>query len=72
MDDLIQMVTERVGIPEEKARAAVELITNQLRSRLPGSLSGQFDSALSGGNGGGIPGGQRAGSQSQGQQRPNR
>lgn len=69
MDDLIKMVTERVGIPEDKARSAVELITNQLRSRLPSSLSGQIDSALGGNGGGMFRGGQQAGDQDQGQQR---
>ena len=52
MDDLIKMVTDRVGIPQDKARSAVELIVNQLKSRLPGPMAGQIESALSGGGGG--------------------
>jgi len=52
MDDLIKMVTERVGIPQDKARSAVELIVTQLKSRLPGPLAGQIESALSGSCGG--------------------
>jgi hypothetical protein len=63
MDDLIKMVTERVGIPQDKARSAVELIVSQLKSRLPGPLGSQIDGALSG-SGGGI-GGMMGGKQSQ-------
>jgi len=53
MDDIIKMVTEKVGIPQDKARSAVELVVSQLKSRLPGGLGGQIESALSGGSGGG-------------------
>lgn len=56
MDDLIKMVTDRVGIPQDKARSAVELIVGQIKSRLPGPVGSQIDNALSGGNGGGLGG----------------
>ena len=53
MDDLIKMVTDRVGIPQDKARSAVELILGQLKSRLPAPLASQVENALSGGGDGG-------------------
>ncbi len=52
MDDIIRMVSERIGIPPDKARSAVEIVVSQLKSRLPGQLGSQLDSALSGGAGG--------------------
>lgn len=52
MDDIIKMVAEKVGIPQDKARSAVEVVLSQLKSRLPGGLGGQIESALSGGTGG--------------------
>lgn len=48
MNELVKLVSERVGIPEDKARMAVELVLNQLKTRLPGPLAGQIDSALAG------------------------
>jgi hypothetical protein len=66
MDDLIKMVTDKVGIPQDKARSAVELIVSQLKSRLPGGLGGQIESALSGGGAAGGLGGMMGGAGSQG------
>jgi len=49
MDELIKMVTDRVGIPQDKARSAVEVVLNHLKGRLPGPVASQITSALSGG-----------------------
>ena len=58
MDELVKMVAQRIGVSEEQARTAVELVVGHLKNRLPGPLAGQIDGALSGKGGlGGILGG---------------
>lgn len=52
MNELIQQVTQRTGLSEDKARAAVETVVNYLKQKLPGPLGSQIDSALAGGSGG--------------------
>ena len=52
MDELVKMVAARTGIPEDKARMAVELIVQHLKGKLPEPLAGQIDAALTGGGGG--------------------
>jgi hypothetical protein len=48
MDELVKMVAQKVGVSDDKARMAVELVVNHLKGRLPGGLGGQIDSALQG------------------------
>ena len=55
LDELVKMVAQRIGISEDQARSAVELIVSQLKTKLPAPLAGQIDSALSG-QGGGLGG----------------
>jgi hypothetical protein len=57
MDELVKLVAAKTGIPEDKARMAVELVVQHLKGRLPGGLGSQLDSALSGEGGGGALGG---------------
>jgi hypothetical protein len=45
---LIDQVTQRVGIPPEKAQAAIETVVGYLKEHLPGSLGSQLDNAVSG------------------------
>jgi hypothetical protein len=58
MDEIVRMVAQRIGVSEDKARTAVELVVNQLKGKLPGPIAGQIDSALSGQSGaaGGLGG----------------
>lgn len=49
MDEIVQQVSQRTGIPEDKARQAVEIVINQLKGRLPGPIASQLESALAGG-----------------------
>lgn len=51
MDEIVKLVSQRAGIPEDKARTAVETVVAQLRQRLPAPIAGQLDSALTGGGG---------------------
>ncbi|MBV9957766.1 MAG: hypothetical protein JO360_05060 [Acidobacteria bacterium] len=46
MDELIQRVTERTGLPEDKARAAVDTVVGFLKEKLPAPIAGHVDSAL--------------------------
>ena len=57
MDELIQQIVARTGIGEDKARMAVDLVLQHLKGRLPGPVSAQLDSAISGGGSGGGLGG---------------
>lgn len=49
--DLVQLVVERAGIPEDKAETAVNVVLQQLKTRLPAPVGGQIDSLLQGGEG---------------------
>lgn len=53
MDEIVQQVAQRAGIPEDKARMAVQTVLSQLEQRLPGPIAAQLRSYLSGGGGGG-------------------
>ena len=48
MDELVQQLTSRVGLSEDQARQAVELVLNQLKQHLPGPIGQQLDGLLSG------------------------
>jgi hypothetical protein len=49
MDALINMVVQRTGLSEDKARAAVDTVVGFLKERAPAGLSGQIDSLVAGG-----------------------
>ena len=48
MDTLVNMVAQRTGLSEDKARAAVETVVGFLKQRAPAGLSGQIDALVSG------------------------
>ena len=48
MQQLINQVTQRTGIPEDKARAAVDTVVGYLKEHLPGPIASQLDGAMSG------------------------
>jgi hypothetical protein len=52
MQQLINQVTQRTGIPEDKARAAVDTVVGYLKEHLPGPVASQLDGAISGEGGG--------------------
>jgi hypothetical protein len=56
MNELIQQVTQRTGLSEDKARETVETVVSYLKQKLPGPLSAQIDSVLEGGGVGGALG----------------
>lgn len=48
MDELVNTLSQKTGLPEDKARVAVETVVNYIKSKLPESVAGQVDSALTG------------------------
>ena len=55
MDELVKAVSERTGLSEAQARAAVETVISLLKSRLPAPVASQIDSFLAGdGSTGGL------------------
>ena len=53
MDEIIQQVVQRTGIPEDKARMAVQVVLDQLEKKLPGPIASQLREHLGGGSSGG-------------------
>jgi hypothetical protein len=47
MDELIKMLTEKTGLPDDKARVAAETVIGFLKERLPRSVGEQLNTALS-------------------------
>jgi hypothetical protein len=54
MDELVNLVVQKTGISQDDARKAVEVIVNELKTKLPGPISSHIDSFLSGGLSGGM------------------
>lgn len=48
LDQLTAAVSQRTGLPPEKAQAAVEAVISQLKSRLPAPIAAHIDALLSG------------------------
>jgi uncharacterized protein (DUF2267 family) len=54
MDELINLVSHKAGLSQDDARKAVEVVVNELKSRLPGPIASHLDSFLAGGMSGGV------------------
>ncbi|MDQ2669343.1 MAG: DUF2267 domain-containing protein [Gemmatimonadota bacterium] len=52
MDELVNQVAQRTGLAPDKARTAVDTVLGFLKTRLPGPIASQLDSAVSGGGAG--------------------
>ena len=48
MEELIKLVSQRAGISEGQAKAAVETVLGFLKDKLPAPIAGQIDGLLSG------------------------
>jgi ribosomal protein L7/L12 len=46
MEELIKRVSERTGMPEDKAKTAIETVVGFLKERLPAPIASHVDSAL--------------------------
>jgi len=49
MDELIGQLTSKFGIDAEKAKGTIETVVNFLKTKLPGPIAAQIESALAGG-----------------------
>ena len=52
MDEIVNLVAQKVGLPADKAQMAVSVILNHLKSKAP-ALAGPLDNLLAGGDGSG-------------------
>ncbi|MEW5930816.1 MAG: hypothetical protein AB1941_25425 [Gemmatimonadota bacterium] len=59
MDELVQQISQRAGIPEDKARTAAHAAVEFLDGRLPAPVGGNLKRLVDGGGavGGGAAGG---------------
>lgn len=48
MDELVKLVADKVGISEDQAREAVEVVMSFLKDKLPEPFAGQLDAVLEG------------------------
>ena len=48
MDELIKIVSEKTGLPQEQAKMAADAVLGFLKERLPAPIAGQIDGVLSG------------------------
>ena len=48
MDELVKIVAQKTGLPEETERQATEVVLEVLKDKLPAPLAGQIDGLLSG------------------------
>lgn len=51
MNELISLVTSRVGLPQDKASLAVNVVLGYLKDKLPAPLASQVENYLSPGTG---------------------
>lgn len=58
MDELIQTIAEKTGLPADQAQKAAEAVIGFLKEKLPEPIAGQLEGLLSGGgaSGGGLGG----------------
>jgi nucleoid DNA-binding protein len=49
MEDLIKMITDKVGISEAQAKSAVDMVTGFLKDKLPAPIAAQIDTVLKSG-----------------------
>ena len=48
MEELIKMVTQKVGISESQAKSAVETVVSFLKDKMPGGIGSQVESFVKG------------------------
>jgi nucleoid DNA-binding protein len=46
MDELVKLVSQKTGLPQDKAKLAVETVLNFLKQKLPATFAGQLDAIL--------------------------
>lgn len=48
MDELVNLVVEKTGLPKETAKQAVTIVVDFLKSKLPAPIAAQVDAVLGG------------------------
>ncbi len=48
MDELVKLVAQKTGLPEDKAKVAVETVVGFLKQKLPAPIASQIDGVLGG------------------------
>lgn len=48
MDEIVQLVAKKTGLPKETAKVAVETVINYLKKKLPKPIGAQIDGLLKG------------------------
>ena len=48
MDELVNLIVKKTGIPADTAQTVVNLVVDYLKKKLPAPLAGQIDGLLSG------------------------
>ncbi len=56
MEQLISMITEKTGLPADKAEEIVGMVIGFVKDKLPGPIASQLDGLLGGGAGAGEGG----------------
>jgi hypothetical protein len=51
MNEIIQQMMAKTGLPEDKASAAVDAVVGFLKEKLPGPIAAQIDGLMAGGSG---------------------
>lgn len=46
MDELVNLVQQRTGLPPDKAKVAVDTVVNYIKGRLPAPMASQVDDVL--------------------------
>ena len=48
MDEVIKMVTQKIGVSEDQARTAVNTVVGFLKDKLPAPIAAQLDGVMNG------------------------
>lgn len=51
MNEIIQRLIEKTGLPEDQAAVAVQTVIGFLKEKLPGPVASQIDGLMGGGSG---------------------
>lgn len=54
MNQILQRLMDKTGLPEDKAQAALDTVVGFLKEKLPGPISSQIDSLMAGGASSGM------------------
>ena len=50
MDELVKLVVKKTGLPEAQAKAAIKVVVDFLKKKLPAPIGSQIETVLAGGS----------------------